>query len=155
MIPPQQIPKVRWWSLKFCLYHVQLKCNPPNSQPTITKYLPYPLDCLLSPSFQRPPTPGVIFYLIVIFFKPLVPHKTRERDMVLSLYTYWSISRACDGVFSSRTKYFSFIRYSVLIVCSSVLIAERFEQVAVKWKVCEKMLLVAESCAHIYTRDTM
>ena len=39
--------------------------------------------------------------------------KTRVRNIVLSLYSCWSLSSACDGVFPKRNKNFGFIRSSV------------------------------------------
>ena len=84
------------------IFCVQLICDHLNRQLTISIYLlPFPLNVKLSSAYWSPPpppTPGVIFQLLTTFFEPLVP---RVRDLVLSPYTCWSISSACDGVFST------------------------------------------------------
>ena len=87
--------------------------------------LPYPLDVSLRLASWRPLAPGVVFYLLVPLFEPLVREKlVCVCDMVLSPYVFRSISSAYDGIFLNRTKNFI---CSMFIVHSSVLIAEKYD----------------------------
>ena len=71
----------------------------------VTYQLPYSLDIDLSSACWRPPTTKVIFQSLIPLFKTLVPQKkARIRVMMLSPYTCWSISSACDRVFRSGKK---------------------------------------------------
>ena len=84
------------------LFHIQLSCDF-SDKPTISTYhLPYPLDIDRSPICGRPSAPRVIPHLFATLFELLV-----------------------TDFFSNRNKNFRFIRCSMFIVRSSVLIAKR------------------------------
>ena len=120
------------------LFHVLQPRNHSNSQMMIvTHHLPHPLDVDFSPVCWRPPAPGVIIQLLAPL--NLMCHlEICVLNMGLSPYAYWSISSACDGVISDRTKNFRFIFYSeFLLLCTK---KKRCSQKKVK----EKNVMVAE-----------
>ena len=99
------------------LFHIQLTRNHSNSQATIATYhLHYSLNVDLCPACRRLLVFGISFHFLHTLLNLYCHSKTRVRDMVLSPYTCWSISRAGEGVFFQPDQ--NFHVYSLVPQCS-------------------------------------